>query len=419
MASAAKYPTRIKLTKPLVKGVVIDEIEGVTPSTKDKVLWDTEVTGFGLRVTRNGAKAYIFKYRLGHGRAAKTTKMRIAGIDLSLDKARQKARQHREQVADGEDPSRKRDENANAPTMSQLCEDYMERHAPKKRTKDEDQRIIDNVVKPKIGRLKVADVKFRDVEDLHRDLRKTPYQANRVLALVKTMFNLAIKWEWRETNPAKGVERFPEERREVFLSPKQIEELSQALAAYEANATRKTEARKSANAIRLLMLTGSRRNEVLSARWEQFDLDAGVWIKPSAHTKQKKEHRVPLAPAAKELLVAIREDGEHPTGYVFPSRTGEGHLGDLKRAWADVCALAKIKGVRIHDLRHTYASILASGGMSLPIIGALLGHTQPATTARYTHLYDDPLRAATERVAAVYGRRKDEGGEVVEIKGGV
>lgn len=415
--TAAKCPTRIKLTKPLVKSVSIDDIADVTPSTKDKVLWDTEVTGFGLRVTRGGAKAYIFKYRLGHGRAAKTTKMRIGGIDLSLDKARLKARQFREQVVDGEDPSRKRDEFANAPTVAQLCQDYMERHAPKKRTKDEDQRIIDTVIKPKMGRIKVADVKFRDVEDLHRGLRKTPYQANRTLALVKTMLNLAIKWEWRATNPAKGVERFPEERREIFLSPKQIEALSQALIKYEDNATRKTEAHKSANAIRLLMLTGSRRTEVLSARWEQFDLEAGVWIKPSAHTKQKKEHRIPLAPAAKELLVTIHEQGEHPTGYVFPSRTGEGHLGDLKRAWSDVCKIANIKGVRVHDLRHTYASILASGGMSLPIIGALLGHTQPATTARYTHLYDDPLRAATERVAAAYGKKSADSDNVVDMTG--
>jgi len=174
------------------------------------------------------------------------------------------------------------------------------------------------------------------------------------------------------------------------------------------------------------MLTGARRGEVLGARWDMFDLDTGVWIKPSAHTKQRTEHRVPLSAPAIELLKELRNGTVSP--YVFPSPNG-GPLSDVKRTWLSVCrkaGLAKqeprrtaggqlVRGkdgaqlliwratARLHDLRHTYASVLASEGLSLPIIGALLGHTQPQTTARYAHLLDDPLRAATERVGALVG----------------
>ncbi len=399
-----KNPQR--LTKPLVKTITLDELAGGTEKTRDQVLWDSEVTGFGVRITRSGAKSYIFKYRLGHGRSATTKKLRIGGIDLSLDRARSIAKEWRATVADGKDPARKRNELADAPTVSNLCDDYMERYASSKRTGGEDAKKIKRIVRPRLGKLLVKDVTLRDIEDLHRAMRNTPYEANRVLALLSKMFNLAIKWEWRTTNPAKGVTRYNEDKRNIFLSPTQIDSLSKAMTAYLNDAARPTEVKKSLDALRLLMLTGARRGEVLSMRWEQIDFEKGAWTKPSAQTKQKKEHRIPLSPPALELLSAIHDKGEHPSGYVFPARTGgDGHLTDIKKAWAELCTRAGLRGVRVHDLRHTYASILASGGMSLPIIGALLGHTQPATTARYAHLYDDPLRAATDRVAAAYAAR--------------
>ena len=146
------------------------------------------------------------------------------------------------------------------------------------------------------------------------------------------------------------------------------------------------------------MLTGARRNEALGARWDMFDLDVGVWVKPSSHTKQRKEHRVPLSGSARQLLLGIRATAVGP--YVFPGRL-DGPLTDVKRTWAAVCGRADIRNCRLHDLRHTYASILANDGLSLQVIGALLGHTQTQTTARYAHLLDNSLRAATERVGAV------------------
>jgi integrase len=148
-----------------------------------------------------------------------------------------------------------------------------------------------------------------------------------------------------------------------------------------------------ANAIRLLLLTGARRGEVLAARWADFDLGTGVWVKPPSSTKQAKLHRVPLSAAAVALLRTF------PLGdaRLFPTLSGR----SLTRTWEILRKAADISDVRLHDLRHTYASVLASAGLSLPVIGALLGHATPTTTARYAHLFDDPLRAATERASAI------------------
>jgi integrase len=160
-----------------------------------------------------------------------------------------------------------------------------------------------------------------------------------------------------------------------------------------------------------LLLTGARRGEVLSATWDQFDLGAGIWTKPSSHTKQKRKHRVPLSAPSRQLLMEMMErtatrcaaqgQRREASPYLFPARLGKGPMVDLKSSWAAICSTADLQGLRLHDLRHSFASVLASAGLSLPVIGALLGHTQPATTARYAHLFEDPLRAAAERVGAI------------------
>jgi integrase len=151
-------------------------------------------------------------------------------------------------------------------------------------------------------------------------------------------------------------------------------------------------------AIRLIVLIGARKNEVLTATWDQFDLEEGVWTKPSSHTKQKRKHRVPLsAPALAVLRVTKERQGDG--GYYNCTGKVDVRRGDIKSAWDLIRMSAGIEDVRVHDLRHTYASILVSGGVSLTVIEQLLGHTQQATTARYAHLSDDPLRAATNRVS--------------------
>ena len=149
-------------------------------------------------------------------------------------------------------------------------------------------------------------------------------------------------------------------------------------------------------------------------RWDQLDLEAGVWTKPGSMTKQKTEHRVPLSAPARQLLVALREATDEGAEYVFPGPGATGHRVALKNNWAAICKAARISDARMHDLRHTYASVLASAGLSLPVIGALLGHSQPATTARYSHLFDDPLRAATERAGAIVTGSKSA--EVIALR---
>jgi len=189
------------------------------------------------------------------------------------------------------------------------------------------------------------------------------------------------------------VARNPEERRHRYLTNDELVRLWAALTTHSE--------RTSAEAIKLMLLTGARRGEVLGATWAMFDLDHGIWTKPAAHTKQRKEHRVPLSAQAADLLRTLHTVANSP--YVFPGNNGK-PLTDVKRTWGSVCKTAGLGGVRLHDLRHTYASVLASAGMSLPIIGALLGHTQPQTTARYAHLMDDPLRTATDHVGIVVSR---------------
>jgi integrase len=198
------------------------------------------------------------------------------------------------------------------------------------------------------------------------------------------MLSLATKWEMRADNPVRGIERNPEHRRERFLSPDEIGRLNAALDAHPE--------KPSANAIRLLLLTGARRGEVLGATWDQFDLQTGIWVKPSSTTKQAKLHRVPLSTAALDLLNKMQAEARGP--HLFPSTHGP--LREVKKCWSSVCEAAGIEGVRLHDCRHSYASVLAGAGLSLPVIGALLGHSQVATTARYAHLADNPLRQATE-----------------------
>jgi integrase len=174
--------------------------------------------------------------------------------------------------------------------------------------------------------------------------------------------------------------------------------------------------RQVADIVRMLMLTGARRGEVLGARWDQFDLARGTWTKPASLTKQKAEHQVPLNAPARKLLSDLRRKAKSDAVFVFPSNRGEsGHREDIKKNWAELCKAAKISGARIHDVRHTFASVLASRGLNLPVIGALLGHTQPSTTARYAHLFDDALRQATQRAADVLTghKRTGKGGDNV------
>jgi integrase len=375
-------------------------IDALAHDGRDQIIFDDELPRFGLRIKPSGIKSFVLRYR--HEGRNRSFTIAPYGV-LTLEEARKQARIILGDVERGQDPSRQRRNEREAPTMADLADDYLQRHAiPNKRTKsvEGDVTLLDKYVRPKLGALKVAGIERRTIERLHLSLQSKPYQANRLLALLSKMFALAVAWRWREDNPVVGIPRFIEEKRDRWLKDEELQRLFTALE----NSLNK----RAAMAIWLLVLTGARKGEVLSATWDQFDLEREVWTKPSAHTKQKRTEHVPLSGPACELLREWRSISSADSPYLFPGETKGQPLQELKRAWSSICRDARLNDVHIHDLRHTYASHLVSSGLSLPIVGRLLGHTQAQTTHRYAHLADAPLRAATElfaaRMAAVKNR---------------
>jgi integrase len=364
------------------------------PQQGKHITVDTDVPGFGARVTANGARSFILRYTTRAGRE-RTFTIGDATVWRTTD-ARDKAKDLRREIEDGGDPLGAIEDERAAPTMLDLIERFRSAHLPKKRprTASEYEYLIRLHIAPHFGaHTKVRDVLHEDIDALHRKITKSgsPYAANRTTAVLSKMFSLAIKWRMRETNPAKGIEKNREYHRRRYLSSDELVRLTKALT--------KHPDKGAADAIRLLLLTGARRGEVLSMRWE--DVEDSTWSKPPSSTKQKEHHQVPLSAPALRLLADIRKRQRPRAPFVFPSHGATGHRVELKKNWALITKAAGIEGLRIHDLRHSYASQLVSGGASLPLIGALLGHSNPATTARYSHLFSDPLRKATEKVGAV------------------
>jgi integrase len=390
------------------------------PPNGNRITYDAEVRGLGVRVTSAKARAWVFNYRAG----GIERRLTIGDTSAwSVRAARERAKELRRLVDGGQDPMAERHAERAAPTVNDLADRFVAEHVPRKRTstQDEYQRLLRVHIRPAMGNKRVADLRHSDIEAMHSKIAgATPYAANRAVAVLSKMLSLAVKWEMRTDNPARGIERSPEERRERFLTPAEIARLGEVLAAHPE--------RTSANAVRLLLLTGARKGETLGAQWRDFDLQVAVWAKPAATTKTAKLHRVPLSAPALALLAEMKAEADQenarrarhrlePIPWLFPSLDGKA-LGDVKHFWAAVCRKADLQGVRVHDLRHTYAAILASSGLSLPIIGALLGHTQAATTSRYAHPMDDPLRAATERAGAIITGAGKPGADVVPLAGG-
>ena len=352
--------------------------------------------------------SFVLGYRI-HGRQRRCTIGRHP--ELSCTAARERALQLRGRILDGKDPLEGREQDRTEPTLNEVASQYLDRYAlPHKRARSvaEDRRMIEAIIRPQIGSLRLQAVGKRDIEGLHASLKATPYQANRVLALLSKMFSLTVEWGWRSDNPAHGVPRFHEDRRERWLQAEDLQRFTQALDAYPDQAA--------ADALRLLMLTGARASEVTQSEWPQFDLRRGTWTKPSHHTKQKRIEHTPLSEPALELLKRMRPSAA--TGLLFPDADGKPRV-TLRWHWMQVCKAAGLvethvrkskRGtitryqptVRIHDLRHSYASHLVSTGVSLHVVGRLLGHTQPQTTARYAHLQDSVLRDATNRFGEIF-----------------
>ncbi|MEQ1770785.1 MAG: tyrosine-type recombinase/integrase [Devosia sp.] len=380
-----------KLTDTIVKALPV-------PASGNRIAYDLDVKGFGCRVTSAGARAFILNYRTRSGKERRLTIGQYP--DWKTAAARDEAKNLKREIDRGDDPLATVEAERAAKTISDLATRFREEHFAKIRpaTARGYDILLNKHVLPAIRAKRVNEISYSDVDGIHRKmtLKGIPTEANRTVALLSKMFSLAIKWGWRTDNPAKGIQRNPEVKRHRYLSAAEISRLGTALDALAD--------RQAATIIRLLLLTGARSGELMASRWDAIDLEAGVWTKPGSTTKQKTMHRVPLSGPALELFAGVKREGA--TGdFVFPGRR-VAHRVEIKYAWADACEAAGIANARIHDLRHTYASLLASANMSLPIIGALLGHSQPSTTARYAHLFDDPLRAATERAGALVGGAK-------------
>lgn len=381
----ARTQTKAKLTDAIAK-------TAQTVSGKTRIIYDAGQKGFGLRVTGRGAKAFVLNYVID-GRERRLT---IGPFpEWSTAAARLEAANLRRMVNTGRDPLGEREASRVAPTVRDLWARYAAEHTAQKSASSQrnERSIWIRLILPALGPLKVGDLTFSDCARLHADVsRATPTQANRVMALLRHALNVAIRWSWIERNPSVGVHRNPEIGRERYLT---TVELRRFVACLDDQLSR-----SSVQALKFILLTGCRRGEALGATWDQIDLQEGVWTKPPAQTKQRRRHRIPLSRGCLELLELAK--GRSPT-IVFPGRTGS-PLVELKKVFGEICRDAGISSLRIHDLRHTYASYLASDGVELATVAKLLGHSQLSTKLRYAHLFDERLREATNIMASAIGQ---------------
>ncbi len=390
----------IRITKRAVDATVAD-------ASRESWLWDSELKGFGLRLRPNGAKTYVLEYRPGPGgRATQKRRFTIGrhGSPWTPDTARAEARRLLAEVEAGADPMTEKSANRAAPTVTVLAERFLTEHAFAKRkpaTAAQYRRLFEKYILPEIGRMKVADVARRDIMRLHASMSALPYQANRTLALVSTLFTFAERVGARPdgANPARHVERFREEPRERTLSSDELARLGDAL----------DETKESlfvVALIKLLVFTGARLGEILTLEWGQIDVERGEARLADSKTGRKTIH---LSLPALEILTDLPRLADNP--YVIPGNNPGAHFIGVQRPWQRIRAAAGLEGLRIHDLRHAFASVAASSGMALPIIGKLLGHTQAATTQRYAHLAADPVKAAAQDVAGRIATAMKSGGK--------
>ena len=454
---------RTKLTQDIVRNAQ-------APATGSVTLWDSEDTGFGIRIFAatarhpQGFRSFFLNYRVN----GRERRIKIGSYpDWTVSAARDEAKKLRKRIDLGEDPAADKTERREAPTVEDLVQRYIDDHLPNLAAREHaDQRRMLAEITEHLGKHRpVAEIHFGDIEAMHRRITESgrPVRANRILAVCSKAFSLALRPRekedkpWRNAvdgNPCTGVARNQEEAKERFFSAAELAALGDAL--LEADTVHPTPA----NCVRLVMLTGCRPHEAMNARWQGFDAEPGFWIKSSAHTKQRKTHKVPLSAAALQLIDDLRatRKGE----WVFPGEvTGE----PIKQTWAvwyfcrdnasvklwskddsvanvvtelqaafdrpptvaECHAEAERRGIvlptalldaRLYDLRHSFASIGAGGGLSLAIIGRLLGHTQQRTTARYAHLADDPLREAANKIGAVIAGAGKTAANVTILKRG-
>ena len=393
------------------------------------MLWDTEVKGFGLRARNGGGKSYILHYRIGTGRGATLRKLTIGkhGSPWTPDAARAEAKRLLGEVAAGRDPATARQEDRRALKFGEVIDLYLAKGVMHKKpsTLKADRGRIEHHLRPLLGKLRVDVIGRADIERMRNTVaagrtaesigtgekrragsipRGRKGAAAQCVMLVSSIYAFAITRGLCTANPARGVKKAPVRKIERFLSETEIARLSQALDAE----TERSDNPYPTTAIKLLLLTGCRKSEIANLLWEHVDFERECLRLPDNKTGVKVVY---LNAPARALLQGLSHLAENPS--VIPGMRANSAGPAIDKVWSRVRKAAELDGVRLHDLRHSFASVGAAGGLSLPIIGALLGHKHATTTARYAHLSADPLRAANDevgaRIAAAMERRTSVG----------
>ena len=403
-------------------------IDGLRPNAdgSDLVLWDSELPGFGVRVKPSGATSYVVQYRNAQGRSRRLTVGRH-GV-LTPEEARTEARKALAEVTRGGDPAETRGEVRRDPTIKELCELYLAEGPAARPTKKAsswaaDASNIRRHIVPLLGRKHLRGLARTDIERFQRDVSdgKTALDektgprgraiveggrgvAARTTAVLSAILAFGVERRLRADNPARGVKLNKGRKIERFLSTAELARLGETLAEADSSAANPS----MIAAIRLLLLTGCRKNEILGLRWEWVDLERAALRLPDSKTGAKT---VPLGAPALEILAGLPRRERCP--WVLPGARGDGHVVGLPRTWRKIAKSAGLQDVRLHDLRHGFASVAVAAGSSLYILGKVLGHTQARTTEKYAHLDADPVRAVADttsrRIAAALqgGGRQD------------
>ena len=384
-------------------------IDALEPRGLYYIVWDDVMPGFGVRVFASGKKSYVVQYR----KDGRSRRMSI-GLHgkLTPDEARKIAKIHLGDVAKGQDPAEERAVIRRDPTVGELCDLYLKEGPAAKPTKKEsswktDRSNIERHIRSLLGGRKLRSLTRADIQRFQADVtmgktakdEKTGFRgraivrggrgtAARATSILGAMLTFAHDRSLIPFNPARGVKLHPTTRRERFLSGDELARLGEALDA--------ADAASSVAAIRLLMLTGCRKSEILTLQWSFIDWERALLRLPDSKTGAKV---VPIGGPALDLLRALPRAEDEV--YVFPSPCEGGHLVGLQKVWERVRDAAGLSDVRLHDLRHSFASVAVSGGHSLYMVGKILGHKQSRTTEIYAHLAEDPMKAVANQTASV------------------